>query len=460
MIFRLLELYAAGAPERPFVVDAAGSVSARDAAEDVRRMVPMLEKFGEDHIFFYCRDSARLILAIVATEAAGLQCCVVNRQAQAAEVETILQRLGGGVLVTDSQASFPVAKVVAMDELVSGAQREVVPENTLQTPGPSGTIVVLTTGTTGLPKPALYTWDRLLGRLPPRDAAQGKTWLLAYPLNHFAGIQVLLAALRDKSTLIIPERRDFSSVMDALIRHRVTCISATPTFWRMLAGRITDEQVKQLNLEQITLGGEASTVQLLDLLKSRFPSAVITQVYATTEAGSCFAVKDGVPGFPSSYLERPVGNVQLKIVDGELYIRSAVSMSGYLDASVSSPMDGEWIKTGDLVERAGDRVLFRGRKSEVINVGGVKVHPAKVEEVVLGVPGVAAVRAFGMPSPITGQIVACDLELEEQADEAGVRGLVQGACLAALNRYEQPRQIRIVNQLERRNEKIVRRGSA
>ena len=457
MISGLLENYARSAPQRPFLVDAAGEVTAGAALARVESLVSVLQGFKSQRIYFYCRDSASLILAVIATEAAGLQCCIINRQATTEEVEAILQRLGEGLLVSDSEAPLNTT-VVPMSSLAAAPVRSV--GSSTGTATKPGTIVVLTTGTTGLPKAAVHSWDRLLGRLPARDSAQGKIWLLAYPLNHFAGLQVLLAALRDRSTLVIPGGRDFRSVLEAITNHHVNCISATPTFWRMLAGRLTDEQAKKLSIEQITLGGEATTNDLLHLLKSRFPAATITQVYATTEAGSCFAVKDGQTGFPASYLERPVGNVELKIVDGELYVRSAVSMSGYLDNSSPSPLESDWIKTGDLVECSGDRVLFRGRKSEVINVGGVKVHPLKVEEVILGVPGVAAAKVYSLANPVTGQIVACELELDEGVDEKAVRNALLKACLAALNRYEQPRQVKVVNRIERRNEKIVRRGSA
>jgi len=456
MISALLKSYANSSAQRPFLIDAGGEVTAGAALARVESLVSVLQGLKSERLYFYCHDSASLILAVIAAEAAGLQACLINRQSTPEEVEAILQRLGEGVLISDSDVSLN-STVIPMSNL-AGAVGSLECHSTGD--GQPGTIVILTTGTTGLPKAAVHTWDRLLGRLPARDSAQGKVWLLAYPLNHFAGLQVFLAALRDKSTLVIPEGRDFRSVLDAITRHHVTCISATPTFWRMLAGRLTEDQAKKLKIEQITLGGEATTDDLLHLLKTRFPSASVTQVYATTEAGSCFAVKDGQTGFPASYLDRPVGNVELKIVDGELYVRSAVSMSGYLNNSSPSPVEAGWIKTGDLVERSGDRVLFRGRKSEVINVGGVKVHPLKVEEVILGVSGVAAAKVHGAPSPITGQIVACDLELEEAADEKTVRDAILKACLAALNRYEQPRQIRVVRRLERRNEKIVRRGSA
>ena len=376
------------------------------------------------------------------------------------EVAAILERLGSTVLVTDAEDSFPARKVLTVDALVRESETRGGSKKLSSSKGQPGTTVILTTGTTGLPKAARYTWDRLGGRVFPGDMIQGKTWLLAYPLNHFAGVQVLLAALRYRSTLVIPKARDFRTLIDTLIKHRVNLVSGTPTFWRMLLGRITDEDAKRLSIEQLTLGGEASSTELLEKLRSRFPSAAITQVYATTEAGTCFAVKDGIPGFPASYLDRPVGNVELKIVDGELYVRSSASMVGYIDGSPPVPTEEGWMATGDLVQRTNDRVFFRGRKSEVINVGGVKVHPLKVEETILRVPGVSAVRAYSAPNPITGQVVACDIELEEGAVEATVRDLAQHACLTALTRYEQPRQLRIVDRLERRNEKLVRRESA
>jgi acyl-CoA synthetase (AMP-forming)/AMP-acid ligase II len=372
MISRLLDDYSKSAPERPFLIDGSGEITAADAFARVETLVQMLQAMRVQRLFFYCRDSADLVLANLASEAAGLQCCVINRQATSSEVDAILQRLGHGALITDCTSQLGQANVFPISHLARARPKPGVSSAPAAKPG---TIVVLTTGTTGPPKAALYAWDRLLGRLPSRDGAHGKVWLLAYPLNHFAGLQVLLGALRDRSTLVIPQARDFGSILGALTRYHVTCVSATPTFWRMLVGRLNAEQAAQLRIEQITLGGEASTAELLTQLRSRFPSATITQIYATTEAGSCFAVKDGQPGFPASYLDRPVGNVELKIVGEELYVRSAVAMSGYLDNSSPSPLEGEWIKTGDLVEQSGDRVLFLGRKSEVINVGGVKVHP-------------------------------------------------------------------------------------
>ena len=68
-----------------------------------------------------------------------------------------------------------------------------------------------------------------------------------------------------------------------------------------------------------------------------------------------------------------------------------------------------WRPTGDLIEIVGTRVLFRGRQSEIINVGGVKVHPLPVEERILALESVEAARVFGRPSKLTGAIVAVEI---------------------------------------------------
>src|ERR1700687_6209609 len=102
MISGLLKRYAISAPERAFVIDARGIVSARGAVDQLPGLVGILKEMGETRDYFYITDSVRLVLAVVAMEAAGLQCCVLNRQTQPSEIAAILERLGSSVLVTDT----------------------------------------------------------------------------------------------------------------------------------------------------------------------------------------------------------------------------------------------------------------------------------------------------------------------------------------------------------------------
>jgi acyl-CoA synthetase (AMP-forming)/AMP-acid ligase II len=205
-------------------------------------------------------------------------------------------------------------------------------------------------------------------------------------------------------------------------------------------------------LRQVTLGGEAVPSALIAQLTATFPTARISQNYGATEMGQNITVRDGIAGLPLSVLDEG-GDVVFKIVDGELWVRSKSAMLGYFG---KERVDADaWRATGDLVEVVGERIMFRGRKSEVINVGGVKVHPLPIEELVSDVEGVALVHAFGRRNPMVGQIVALEVVPVEGADEETLRDAIRAAC-AALPPAARPRSIKFVPTMDTAGNKLAR----
>ena len=102
----------------------------------------------------------------------------------------------------------------------------------------------------------------------------------------------------------------------------------------------------------------------------------------------------------------------LKIVDGKLWVKSKRSALNIISGEIETDELG-YMNTGDLVESRGDRVLFLGRESGAINVGGNKVIPEEVELVLRQLPFVGACRVFGKKNPMLGMIVAADVRLNE-----------------------------------------------
>jgi acyl-coenzyme A synthetase/AMP-(fatty) acid ligase len=134
-------------------------------------------------------------------------------------------------------------------------------------------------------------------------------------------------------------------------------------------------------------------------------------------------------------------------------------MLGYADDADSDiPSATAWRPTGDLIEVVGTRVLFRGRQSEIINVGGVKVHPLPVEERILALVSVEAARVFGRPSKLTGAIVAVEIVPAGGTDTADVDKIRRDVkdAVADLPRAWQPRSMTVVDALETRGGKTVR----
>jgi len=315
--------------------------------------------------------------------------------------------------------------------------------------GGDGAVTILTSGTTGAPKAARHGWATLAR--PVRRGGGAGTWLLSYRPHLYAGLQVLLQALVPGGTLVVPGR-DAHEVARLAAAHGVQFASATPSWWRWLLLFAEPAELARLELRQITLGGEAVDQEILDRLAARFPGTRLVHVDATTELGRCFSVTDGRAGFPRRFLDAPsTDGVELAVRDGELFVRSANAMRAYdprsAPSSASPGADG-FVPTGDLVSVAGDRCLFIGRAAELLNVGGNKVQPLAVEQVVLGVPGVADVRVYGKRSSLVGQLVACDVVLAAGAARETALAAITARCVERLQPHERPRFLQVVPRIE------------
>jgi acyl-CoA synthetase (AMP-forming)/AMP-acid ligase II len=362
------------------------------------------------------------------------------------ELGALTQRFDHAVVVTGPD-SAQVPDGIGLDIAQLRASTASAPG----APPPDATLMILTTGTTGQRRGAVHLWSRL-APVRPRMLSDDR-WLLAYNLPQFAGMALLVQVLSSGAALVQPDAQRAREGLAAMREHGVTHASATPTFWRGVLREMGDGAPPPLR--QITLGGEAVQGRLLDELQQRFPDAKLSQIYAATEFGQTGSVRDGLPGLPASVLERSEdAPVRLRIVDGELQVRSRIGMLGYYG---EPPLDPEqWRATGDLVEVDGDRLLFVGRTSEVINVGGVKVSPGAVERIVLRVPEVVAAAAYGRANPLTGQIVALEAVLAPGADSEAADAAVRAEC-AVLAPAARPRSIRFVDELTSKGQKVNRR---
>ena len=308
--------------------------------------------------------------------------------------------------------------------------------------------IIPTSGTTGQPKLVSHILASLCRTVKARsDGTASLIWGLLYEPTRFAGLQVLLQALGGGGRVIVPTRADLVADVDLLARLGCTALSATPSFWRKLAyGGLLD----RLSLRAVTLGGEAADQRIIDLLASRFPHAAIRHIYASTEAGVGFSVSDRMAGFPATLLDRPPAGVELRVrqADGMLFLKPTCKDQEFVGRSEPLVGSDGWIETGDLVEQRGDRFHFLGRANGCINVGGQKVHPLSVEEVILGVPGVQAARVFGRRNSILGALVAAEVVVERGRDTNSVQAEILRACKASLARFQVPAVVSFVDQFQ------------
>lgn len=454
---RLLHL-AIESPGDLFVVTATSKYTFHQAAELSRNIASRLQEQNVQELGIYLADGPEILWLLLASDVLGARACVVNGRYPAGEVRALRERFALTWLAAPAGQTDLGDRILCIADIMP-APRDIAlascREDAVYRSQPAARSLVLTTGTTGEPKGAVYKWGDLATQVKLEARYRGTRWLLAYNLSHFAGIQMMLHVLYNGATLVIPPSHEMPVIMHMIRKHDVEYISATATFWRIFLASFRADDIKDLRLRQITIGGEAATNEVLAGLRRLFPEARISHVYAATEVGSCFSVRDGEKGFPISFLGRGDGEVELKIVDGELFVRSRHSMVSYFHETTDRR--GNWQATGDMVRLEGDRVVFLGRKSETINVGGVKVHPTEVEEVILELPEVQHVRVYGRPNPVTGWVVVADVVPVESQDSEALKALIRRHCATQLDRYRQPLLIHIVSELPQLHQKLIRR---
>ena len=393
-------------------------------------------------------DPARVLALLAASSLVGAEACVYPLAASDDDAGAIAARFGHEIVVTERP--LPGVRTVSPLSLTVPAGAVPIAADKAAAGGP---LMVMTTGTSGHPRGVRHDWERVLratGRIKP---APDQRWLLAYGLNQFGGLQILLHVIAAQATLVAGETFQPRDGLAAMRRWGVTHASGTPTFWRFLLSELYADGGEVPALQQVTLGGEAVPAPLLRQLREAFPVANISQIYGATEFGQNVTVRDGLPGLPLELIEAGAGDLQFKVVDGELWVRSGAAMLGYHG---EEPVDrSDWRATGDLVEIVGARVEFRGRRTDVINVGGVKVHPLPVEERISALPGVALVRAFGRPNPLTGSIVAVEIVPVSGADPEALQVAARAAC-ADLPPAARPRSVRVVSSMETTGNKMNR----
>jgi acyl-coenzyme A synthetase/AMP-(fatty) acid ligase len=309
--------------------------------------------------------------------------------------------------------------------------------------------IMTTSGTTGRPKMVCHKLATLsrTTRMLKGDGVR-PVWGLTYEATRFAGLQVVLQAVFGGGTLAVPKdlAPDLGARLVAFASVGCTHLSATPTFWRRI---LMHPASRALGLRQITLGGEIADQSLLDALHVRFPGALITHIFAATETGVGFSVKDGREGFPISYLEHGTGGIRLKITDGRLWIQTPADVRDYLGGP-RMPRDAEgYVDTQDMVQRRGDRILFLGRESGVVNVGGAKVHPEAVERTINMMPEVALARVSSRRNLLSGAIlVAQVVPSAPPMDIAELKMRVVQHCRAHLPPEAVPALVQVCDSLD------------
>lgn len=270
-------------------------------------------------------------------------------------------------------------------------------------------VVVQTSGSTSHPKRVALSADALLASAAAAESALGGPgdWVLALPLHYIAGINVVVRALASESDVVVDEHGfDAARFVAELGSARYT--SLVPA---QLARLVDLDDIEPLRrLERILIGGQAMPTSLA--ARALELGLNVTRTYGSSEtSGGC--VWDGVP----------LGNTEVRIVEGRIELSGSVLAVGYLDDPVRTAAafvehDGRrWYRTDDTGSIVDGVLSVTGRIDDVIVSGGVKVSLAEVEAAVRGMPGLATAVVVAAPHPEWGETPVVVTEVPVALDD-------------------------------------------
>lgn len=301
-------------------------------------------------------------------------------------------------------------------------------------------LVLFSSGSTGKPKGMLHDFWQVMEKF--RVVRQPVVAIPFLMLDHFGGINTVLAITASLGTVVTTDGRAISTICEAIQRYKVDLLPTTPSFLTLLAATDLSTKYDLSSLKRITYGTETMPQATLDRIRSRFSNVELQQTYGLSEVGVLRSQSR-----PDGSLWVRIGGAgfETQVRDGILWIRSEYRMVGYLNAPSGFDAEG-WFNTQDKVEVDGDYFRILGRVTDLINVGGQKVYPAEVEDVILELPNITEVVVVGEPHALLGHIVVAKVSLAEPEPLDALRLRIRKACLAKLSPFKVPAKVQLLVQ--------------
>jgi len=429
----------------------------------------------------FARNHRGLLDTTFGAAKGGYRLLLLNTDFAAPQARGVCEREGVDVLIVDEEFLGVVADIdVPHGTLVAWTDSEpidgrVAGHDTLESiiasgdvadrsaPARHGSIVILTSGTTGMPKGAPRSQPKalsgpgaVLSKIPFREAGRV---LVAPPIFHSWGLLTALLAVSTGSTVIVTRRFDPARVLDLLEEHRCTGLVVVPVMLKRMLD-VEDRPPRERDLSALTFiassGAKIEPSLVLDTMDAF--GDVLYNFYGSTEvASAAIATPEDLRANPASAGRPPLGST-VRLYDaaghpvpkgetGRIFVGNSMSFTGYTGGGDKDRI-GDLVATGDVGHwDEGGRLVVDGRDDDMIVSGGENVFPGEVEDLIAGLDAVVEVAVIGVDDATMGQRLEAFVVVQpgRMLTEAEVRDHVK----ANLARYKVPRSIVFLDELPR-----------
>lgn len=263
--------------------------------------------------------------------------------------------------------------------------------------------IMFTSGTTGLPKGVMLTEENIISNLEYIksyfDVSNCKSICIARPLVHISVLTgELLYALCNGLTLYFYEESFMPQrLLTYLSKNKIDILGGTPTLYKNLSNINFDNS----NILKVgVISGEVLTENSKEAITNSFKNTQFYNVYGLTEhSPRVSALLSNEFSKKTNSVGKAIGDVTVKVLNGELLIKSNSVMKGYFNNQelTNKKIKDGWLYTGDLATIDQDGYIYiHGRKDNMIIKAGLNIYPEEIELAVNEIKGISDSVVFGL----------------------------------------------------------------
>lgn len=462
-------------PNRTAVVDELGSLTYDEMHRRSNSLARAFARLGvseADSVAVMCRNHRGFVDASIATAKLGADVLYLNTAFAGPQLVEVLERERPTLLVHDEEFTGLLEKAdVRLTALAwtdgDAGDRPTLeglidsePDAALTPAGRHGRIVILTSGTTGVPKGAprsdagIEAAVALLSRMPLR---YGWRTHIAAPLFHTWGFAHLGLAMLLGSTMVLRRRFDPEDCLRATQDEHCDSMVVIPVMLQRIMA-LPDETLARYDLSRVQVVASSGSALPGDLAldwMNQFGDNLYNMYGSTEVAYASIADPVDLREAPTAAGKPPYATV-VKILDvdgaevpqgetGRIFVGNGLLFEGYTGGGHKEVIDG-LMSTGDVGRfDENGRLYVEGRDDEMIVSGGENVFPREVEDCLARHDAVLEVAAVGVVDAEFGERLRAFVVLREPATEDELKDHVK----QNLARFKVPREIVVVDELPR-----------
>ncbi|MBT8281086.1 MAG: AMP-binding protein [Muriicola sp.] len=454
--------------EKPFIHNPKNPVSFNAIYQNSSKLASYLKKEvgSQKNILLISPNSEYFITVYLAILKSGNVCVPLNQDTEPENLGYILEH-------TESKLIFSIGRLKIRDRVnqeisvieeqdVHGlfeGEKPLSPEGSFD--GDLIAEIIFTSGSTGKPKGVMISHNNIRSNtasiIEYLNLTEDDRMCVVLPFFYCYGLSLLHTHLKVGGSIVLNNSFIFlGSVINDLKNHECTGFAGVPSHFQILLKKSDSFKTTQFpHLRYVTqAGGKLHSVFIQEFIDA-FPAIEFFVMYGQTEATARLSyLPPARLREKTSSIGIPIPGVKIAIVDeggkkldveneGELIARGENIMKGYYkdEIATGSTIKQGWLYTGDIAKKDQDGYLYiTARKKEIIKVGGKRVSPKEIEEVILNSPEVVDCSITSIEDTLLGEAIKAIIVLKKGIDHTKMEEKIIQRCSKQLALYKIPKE--------------------